>query len=71
MIADQLLDRLECIHKKEFVYRDVKPANFLVGLGSKADKIYVIDFELTRKYVDLDGTHKRLKEAPAGITYGN
>lgn len=52
------------------MYRDIKPANFLVGLGAKADKIYIIDFELSRRYVDLEGTHKRLKETP-GIVYGN
>lgn len=44
MIADQVVDRLESIHKKHLVYRDIKPANFLIGMGPKTDKIYIVDF---------------------------
>lgn len=46
MIADQIIERLEAIHGKGLVYRDVKPTNFLIGMGPKTDKIYIIDFEL-------------------------
>lgn len=53
MITDQIIDRLESIHSKKLVYRDIKPANFLIGMGPKTDKIYIIDFELAEKFVDL------------------
>jgi serine/threonine protein kinase len=34
IIALQILDRLEVLHSYGFVYGDIAPDNFLVGLGS-------------------------------------
>ena len=44
MLADQLLCRLEIIHTKCYIHRDIKPDNFLIGLGNKANLVYIIDF---------------------------
>jgi len=35
MIADQMLSRIEYLHTNSFIHRDMKPDNFLVGVGKK------------------------------------
>jgi serine/threonine protein kinase len=46
------ISRIEYIHNKSFIHRDIKPDNFLMGLGKKGNLVYVIDFGLAKKYRD-------------------
>ena len=57
MAIDQIIDRIQWIHSKKLVYNDVDPENFLIGLGQKADKIFMVDFGSCKKFVDGDGSH--------------
>jgi serine/threonine protein kinase len=50
MIVEQILYRLEFIHSKNIVHRDIKPDNFLIGLGNKNKIIYAIDYGLSKKF---------------------
>lgn len=59
MLADQLLGRLEFVHTKSFIHRDVKPDNFLIGLGKRQSVIHIIDFGLAKKFRD-PRTHQHI-----------
>ena len=52
LIAIQLIDRIEWVHSKEIIYRDVKPENFLFG-KINPEILYMIDFGLCRKYITV------------------
>ncbi|GKC73531.1 eukaryotic translation initiation factor 3 subunit C-like protein [Tanacetum coccineum] len=59
MLADQMINRVEFIHCKSFLHRDIKPDNFLMGLGRRANQVYAIDFGLAKKYRD-SSTHQHI-----------
>ncbi len=48
-IGDHMLERIEVMHSQHLVHRDVKPANFVLGLG-KSPSVYCIDFGLSTRY---------------------
>ncbi|KAF6754541.1 kinase-like protein [Ephemerocybe angulata] len=54
MAAKQMITRVQAIHEKSLIYRDIKPDNFLIGVpGSKtANNIHIIDFGMAKHYRD-------------------
>uniref|UniRef100_A0A250Y182 non-specific serine/threonine protein kinase n=1 Tax=Castor canadensis TaxID=51338 RepID=A0A250Y182_CASCN len=52
--APPQITRMEYVHTKSLIYRDVKPENFLVGRpGTKRQHaIHIIDFGLAKEYID-------------------
>ena len=61
MLAEQMITRLEYIHKKYILHRDIKPDNFTIGRGKKSHIIYLIDFGLAKKYKSSKGNHEHIK----------
>jgi len=65
MLADQMIQRIEFSHKRNFVHRDIKPDNFLMGKKtssstsssnnssslSSENTVYLIDFGLSKMYM--------------------
>ncbi|KAK7454438.1 Palmitoylated plasma membrane-bound casein kinase [Stygiomarasmius scandens] len=54
MAAKQMVTRVQAIHDKSLIYRDIKPDNFLIGVpGTKnANTVHIIDFGMAKHYRD-------------------
>jgi serine/threonine protein kinase len=59
MLAQQMLRLVEYLHSRNFIHRDIKPDNFVMGRAKRAPTVHMIDFGLAKKYRDSK-THEHL-----------
>jgi serine/threonine protein kinase len=55
-LGEQILDRIEFMHEKNILHRDIKPDNFLMGAGKNAHLVYIVDFGLSKKFIQESKT---------------
>ncbi|KHJ97477.1 hypothetical protein OESDEN_02544 [Oesophagostomum dentatum] len=57
-VGIQCLEACQDLHKFGFIHRDLKPANYACGLGEKRRIVYILDFGIARKILNLKGEIK-------------
>jgi len=63
MLAIQMINRIEDIHRYGIVHRDIKPGNFIMGIGENNVMVYIIDFGLSSFFWTNNEHIKFSKEA--------
>ncbi|KAI9356719.1 kinase-like domain-containing protein [Pilaira anomala] len=54
MVAKQMISRVQSVHERNLIYRDIKPDNFLIGRpGTKyANMVFLVDYGMAKLYRD-------------------
>lgn len=61
MATIQMFDSIKLLHNNDFVHRDLKPDNFLIGINNMRHYVYIIDFGMSKRYKNANRVHISVK----------
>jgi serine/threonine protein kinase len=56
IVGMQMIKRVQVLHNKDLLHRDIKPDNFLFGTEKDTNKLYLVDFGFSKRY-NYNGNH--------------
>lgn len=62
MLADQMISRVEWLHSKNLIHRDIKPDNFMMGIGANCNTVFLADYGLAKRYRNSVGKHIKYRD---------
>ena len=62
-LVDQMISLIESYHKKNYIFCNIKPSQFLMGRYLTKNKVYIIPSHFSKRYIDSNtGLHIPYKE---------
>jgi serine/threonine protein kinase len=61
MLADQTLKRIEFLHRKGYLHRNLQPSKFIMGRNQTVKRVYILGLSLAKKWMK-DNVHIPYKE---------
>ncbi len=66
--AVQMIERIQMVHSKGYIHRDLRPEHFLYGREKRPNKLYLAGLSLGKKYVRIDKKHSLYKDNKLGFS---
>ena len=61
MLAEQMLKRLEFLHRQGYLHRSISLKKFMIGLNNNSKKLYLVGLGKGKRYIK-DGVHIPFKD---------
>uniref|UniRef100_A0A158Q7P9 Protein kinase domain-containing protein n=1 Tax=Elaeophora elaphi TaxID=1147741 RepID=A0A158Q7P9_9BILA len=59
MLADQMLDRIQCMHDAGYVHGNLTSDSFVMGIDKNIAKVYLVDMKSASKYIQISGRYRK------------
>ena len=67
-LGQQMVDRLQTLHSKGYIHRDLRPEHFLYGRGKRPNRLYLTGLNTSKKYLRMDKKHADYRDNKQSFT---